>query len=171
MRTRTPAQAAAAASTVTTPGYLVEMLFDTPLRLSSRGDQPFGGHTWTGGRLGKVSGLASDGRGEQSGRIELINSDLAYSALILNEGWAGKGCRVWQFYGDNPADATLVLDGVGDVADIDPDGGVVRLAVAGDGLRVFPGRVIGPGTGFNHLCSPGKKISWGGQTYVIEPAK
>lgn len=171
MRTLTAAQIAATSSTVTTPGYLVELLFDTPLRLSSRGDQSWNGYIWTGGRLGKVSGLASDARGEQKGSIELINSDLAYSALILNEGWAGIGCRVWQFYGDNPADAQLVFDGEGDIADIDPAGGTVRLSVEGEGQRVFPGRVIGPGTGFNHLCSPGKKISWGGQTYIIDPSK
>jgi hypothetical protein len=171
MRTLTAGQIAAASATETTPGYLVELLFDTPLRLSSRDDQSWNGYTWTGGRLGKISGLASDGRAEQKGRIELINSDLAYSALILNEGWADRGCRVWQFYGDNPDDAELVLDGVGDTADIDPDGGIVSLSVVGEGLRRFPGRVIGPGTGFNHLCAPGKKITWGGQTYVIEPAK
>lgn len=171
MRTLTAAQIAATSSTVTTPAYLVELLFNTPLRLSSRGDQSWGGYTWTGGRLGKVSGLASDGRGEQNGRIELINSDLAYSALVLAEGVAERGCRVWKFYGDNPVDAALVLDGVIDGADIAPDR--VSLDVVGESLRTasFPRRFIGAGTGFNHLRPAETKITWGGQTYILERSR
>lgn len=170
MRTLTAAQIAATSSTVTTPGYLVELLFDTALRLSSRGDQSWGGYIWTGGRLGKVSGLTADARGEQKGRIELINSDLAYSALVLTEGVAERGCRVWTFYGDNPTNASLVLDGVIDGADIGPDR--VALEVVGESLRtaMFPRRFIGPGTGFNHLRPTGTKITWGNQTYILERA-
>lgn len=126
-----------------------------------------------GGRLGKVSGIASDGRGDQRGSIELVNSDMAYSALVLNEGWADRPCRVWQFYGDNPVDAELLLDGVGDDADINPTSGRVTLSVVGESLRtaMFPRRVIGRSTGFNHLRPAGSKITWGGQTYILEPGK
>jgi len=168
MRTLTAAQLAATSATVTTPAYLVEMLFVTPLRLSSRGDQSWGGFAWTGGRLGKVSGLASDGRGDQKGKIDLINTDLAYSALVLAEGVAERGCRVWEFYGDNPADAALVLDGVIDGADINPDR--VILAVVGESMRtaMFPRRFIGAGTGFRQLRPAGTKFTWGSQTYIIE---
>jgi hypothetical protein len=167
MRSLTSAQQAAVSATVTTPGYLVEIAFSTVLRLSSRGDQTWGGYTWTGGRLGKTSGLTADARGEQRGRVELINSDLAYSALVLSEGVSDRRCRIWQFYGDNPADATLVLDGVVDDADIAPDR--VTLSIVGESLRtaMFPRRIIGPGTGFNHLRPSGTKITWGGQTYVL----
>jgi hypothetical protein len=173
MKSSTPAQIADTTAPVRTPGYLVELLFSVPLRLSTRGDQSWNGYTWTGGRIGKISGLASDGRGEQKGRIELINSDLAYGALVLNEGWADRGCRVWEFYGNNPADARLVLDGVGDVAEINPDSGRVSLSVVGESLRTaqFPGRVIGRATGFNHLKPAGSKLTWGGQTYILEPGK
>lgn len=167
-RTLTPAQQASVAATVTTPGYLVELGYSTTLRLSSRGDQSWDGYTWTGGRLGKVSGLTSTGGGDQRGRIELVNSDLAYSALVLNEGAADIRCRVWVFYGDNPADASLVLDGVTDGADIAPD--KVGLSVVGESMRTasFPRRIIGPSTGFNHLRPSGTRITWGGQTYVLE---
>lgn len=168
MRTLTAGQIAATTAPVTTPGYLVELSYSTVLRLSSRGDQSWDGYTWTGGRLGKVSGLTSDGRGDQRGRVELINSDLAYSALVLTEGAADIRCRVWVFYGDNPADASLVLDGVTDGADIAPD--AVSLTLVGESIRtaMFPRRFIGPSTGFNHLRPSGTKITWGGQTYIME---
>lgn len=166
--TLTPAQQAATTAPVTQPGYLVELSYSTILRLSTRGDQSWNGYTWSGGRLGKVTGLTSDGRGDQRGRIELINSDLAYSALVLNEGAVDIRCRVWEFYGDNPADAALKLDGVTNGADIAPD--KVSLEVVGESLRtaMFPHRVIGPSTGFHHLRPVGTKITWGGQTYIME---
>jgi hypothetical protein len=169
MRTLTGAQISATSSTVTTPGYFVEINFPTVLRLSTRDSQSWGGYTWTGGRLGRVSGLSSDGKGEQRGRLELINTDLAYSALVLGDGVAERGCRVWTFYGDNPADATLILDGVIDSADeINADR--VVLSVVGESLRTaeFLRRFIGPGTGFNNLRPSGTKVTWDGQVYVLE---
>lgn len=167
-RTLTTEQQSAVTTTVTTPGYLVELGYSTTLRLSSRGDQSWDGNTWMGGRMGKISGLVATGGGDQLGRIELVNSDLAYSALVLNEGATDIRCRVWVFYGDNPADASLLLDGVTDGADIAPD--KVRLNVVGESMRTasFPRRVIGPSTGFNHLRPSGTRITWGGQTYVLE---
>lgn len=167
-RTLTAAQIAATSATVTTPGYLVELGYSAVLRLSTRGDQSWDGYTWIGGRLGKVSGLTSTGGGDQRGKIELINSDLAYSALVLNEGAADIRCRVWAFSGDNPADASLLLDGVTDGADIAPD--KVALNVVGESMRtaMFPRRFIGKSTGFNHLRPSGTKITWGGQTYIFE---
>lgn len=167
MRTLTAGQIASTAATVTTPAYLVEILFTTAIRLSTRGDQSWGGYSWTGGRLGRVSGLTSDGRGDQRGKVELINSDLAYSALVLNEGVADRPCRVWQFYGDNPTDAALIFDGVCDGADIGPDRVSIDLIGSNTKTGIFPRRFIGPSTGFNHLSPRGKKITWGGQTYII----
>lgn len=167
-RTLTTEQQTAVAETVTTPGYLVELGYSVMLRLSSRGDQSWDGYTWTGGRLGKISGLTSTGGGDQRARIDLMNTDLAYSALVLNEGAAGIRCRVWAFFGNNPADASLLLDGVTDGADIAPDR--VAINVVGESMRtaMFPRRTIGPSTGFNHLRPSGTRITWGGQTYVLE---
>ena len=171
MRTLTAEQLAATSSTVTTPGYLVELGFSTPLRYATRGDQSWNGYTWTGGRLGKVSGLQWDGAGQQRGSLELINTDLTFSALILNEGAADRACRIWAFYGDNPDDAQAVFDGVMDTADISPDR--VRLSLVGENNRTLhsPRRFIGAGTGFNHLRPAGTKITWGGQNYILERAE
>lgn len=149
--------------TVTTPGWLVEIVWSTILRLSSRGDQAWAGYSWIGGRLGEV-------KIGQSGSLDIINSDLAYSALVLNEGAADIGCRVWKFYADNPGDddPVLMFDGVLDGADIAGD--KVRLALAQDNSRTLysPRRFIGPGTGFNHLRPAGSRFTWGGQTITLE---
>lgn len=164
MRSLTAATQAETAKTVTTPAFLVEIGWSTPIRLSSRGDQSWNAQTWTGGRLGKVQ------VGDHGGTIELNNSDLAYSALALNEGAADIPVTIWKFYGDNPAtaDPVPIFEGVTDGADLDL--GRVRLSLAQEAARTLysPRRFIGPATGFNHLCPAGTKITWGGQTYILE---
>lgn len=172
-RVLTAATIAETEKTVTTPAYLVEIGFSTILRLSSRNDQSWSGYTWTGGRLGRVSGLNWDGKGQQNGEIAIVNSDLAYSALVLNEGVADRRVRIWKFYGDNPAtlDPVAVFDGVADEASIGPD--AVRLTLVGENTRTLyaPRRFIGPATGFSHLCPAGTKFTWGGQTYILDRGK
>lgn len=173
MRTLSTPTGIAVASTITTPAYLVELGFSAVVRLSSRNDQSWNGQTWLGGRIRKVSGLTQDANGGQSGSLELINTDLVYSALILNEDAADKSCRIWKFYGDNPAlsDPVQVFSGVLNETDIGPD--VVRVSLVGENSRTMfsPRRFIGKGTGFNHLRPTGTKITWGGQVYVLERAK
>lgn len=167
MRSLSTVTDAATQATVTTPAYLVEIVWSTIIRLSTRGDQSWGGQAWSGGRLGKVQ------PGADRGRIELINSDLAYSALVLNEGAADIGCRVWAFYGDNPAvdDPVLVFDGVTDGADIAPDRVTLTLAPERARTLYSPRRFIGPATGFNHLRPSGSRLTWGGQTITLERAR
>lgn len=170
MRALTSAINTATSTTVTTPAYLVEIGFSVVLRLSSRNDQSWGGQTWTGGRIGKVSGLSWDGKGQQSGALEIINSDLAYSALVLNEGVADRPVRIWKFYGDNPAasDPVAVFDGVADEAEISQDR--VRITLAGENAQTLssPRRFIGAATGFNHLAPAGTKITWNNEIYTLE---
>ena len=166
MRTLSTPTQTETAKLITTPAFFVELVFSTILRLSSRGDQSWGSQTWVGGRLGKLQ--VGD-----KGRIEIINTDLAYSALVLNEGASDIGCRVWKFYGDDPAsdDPVLVFDGVTDGADIRND--VVMLKLLAHGNRAFysPRRFIGPATGFNHLRPSGTTMTWGGQTFTLERRK
>lgn len=168
MRTLTPAQTTAVSQTVTTPAYLVEIEFSVVLRLSTRGDQSWDGETWVGGRLGKISGLGWSGSGVGAGSLDIINTDLAFSALVLNEGVADRKCKVWMFYGDNPVDAQPVFDGVIDGADITPNH--VKLTLVGENVKTMssPRRYIGQGTGFNHLRPAGTRMTWGGQVYVLE---
>lgn len=150
------------AKRITTPGYLVQMDFDTPLRLSTRGDQSYGGYSWTGGRLGEVK-ISADG-----GQIEMMNSDLAAGALILNEGAADRAISVWAFYADNPEDVVQVFAGVGDSSEVAGDRVRVKLVAENRRTLYSPRRFIGAATGFNRLIPAGTRISWGGQTYILE---
>lgn len=163
-KTLTATLTTATAQTVTQPGYLVELAFAVPLRLSTRGDQAWNGLPWTGGRLGKVR--ATDG----GGTVEIINTDLAAGALALNEGVADMPIRVWAFHTDNPdlADVVPVFDGVGDGVEIGDN--IIRIKLAADGRRTSysPRRFVNAAAGFNHLLPAGSRISWGGEVFVLE---
>lgn len=152
----------AAAQRITRPGYLVLIEFSTPLRLSSRNDQSYAGYTWTGGRLGKVDA------GEGGGSIELMNGDLAMSALVLNEGMADRPVTVWEFHADNPADAVRIFSGVGDSSEIGKDRVKVRLAPENRRTMYSPRRFINKASGFNTLAPAGTRIVWGGQAFILE---
>jgi len=170
MITLTAATEAETQKSITTPAYFVQIDFSSVIRLSSRGDQSWNGEAWAGGRLGKISGLSWDGKGTQSGSMEIINTDLAYSSLVLNEGVADRTVKIWKFYGDTPAtaDPVAVFDGVADEADIDADR--VRILLSSSKTKTLhaPRRFIGAATGFNHLAPAGTRISWGGQVFVLE---
>lgn len=170
MRTLSAPTDTATQATITTPAYFVRLGFSTVVRLSSRGDQSWDSQTWTGGRLGKIGGLSWDGKGGQRGTLEIINTDIVYSALVLNEGVADRTAEIWKFYGDNPAlsDPVKVFDGVMDEADIGAD--FVRITLIGENARTLysPRRFIGPATGFNHLSPAGRKITWGGQPIELK---
>lgn len=150
------------AKRITSPGYLVELDFSTPLRLSTRGDQSYDGKIWTAGRLGEVK-VSADG-----GQIEIMNGDLAASALILNEGATDRAISIWKFYADNPADVVQVFAGVCDSSEIGPDRVRIRLVAENRRTLYSPRRFIGQATGFNHLLPAGTRITWGGETYVLE---
>lgn len=163
-KTLSPALAAATSAFCTTPGWLVEIVWDDTAtsRLSSRGDQTFDGQVFAGGRLGKV---AVD---EAGGSLELMNGDLAAAALVLNKD-TGVPCRIWKFYTDNPAPAEVDLrfEGVTDAIDMsNPDR--VRVDLVAD--TQVSQRTISPATGFNHLSPVGRTITWGVQTFTLERA-
>ena len=68
---------------VTQPGYLVEIGFETPLRLSSRGDVAVLGNDWTAWDV-RVAGMAHDGaRPATSGSLTLGDHDQSITALVL----------------------------------------------------------------------------------------
>lgn len=155
---------ASVAQTVTTPAFLIQIDFSTVLRLSSRGDQSWDGNLWTGGRLGKIQ-ASSDG-----GQVEIMNSDLAAGALVLNEGISDRPISIWQFYGDNPdlADAVQIFSGVGDSAEIAHDRIRIKLTAGNRRTLYSPRRFINSVSGFNNLLPAGTRITWGGETFTLE---
>lgn len=170
-RTLTTATQAASESKYSDAAFLLEIHFSTVLRLSSRGTQSWGGYTWTGGRIIKVGGLKWDGKGKHSGFVDLLDVDMPYTALILNEGVAGRLVRAWQFYGDNPAlaDPVEVFYGEGDEADMS-NPAFAHITLVGKTPDSSPRRVIGPATGLNHVTVAGTSLTWGGQTIKLGSA-
>lgn len=154
--------------TVTRPGYLVEIAFSTPLRLSTMGDVTFNSQAWSAADV-QVRGLSADGQGGQGGSLLFGNTWDDYGALVLNEGIADRAIQVWACYAGAPGDSVQIFDGVGDDADWDDAGRLtIRLAQSAVRSAFWPRTRINAAAGFNHLIPAGSKITVAGQTYILE---
>lgn len=165
MITLPSALASAVAQTITRPGYLVEIGFSTPVRLSTLGDVSWGGHTWQAGYKIDIQGL-----GRSLGatpRLSLGNNDLSFGALVLNEGAADKAVRIYAIDAGAPADAVAVFDGIADAAEI---GDLVIFTLAQRHAKTLdaPRKFIGPSIGLNHLRPANSRITLGAATYVLQ---
>lgn len=150
--------AAAIALPVTSPGYLVYLGFDTALRHSTRDTLSWGGFSWTG-----MLGTSVPSVGEQQATIELQNSDLTASALVLNTTLADKSCQIYKLYN---GDAVLLFDGFLDGCEI---GDRVKLtAKALTSARRVPSQYI-TYPAFRWLTPPGTAVKWGAQTVTLSP--
>lgn len=162
------------AAAVTRPGYLVEIMFTSPVRVSSRGAFAWDGRDWTAWDLA-IAGLGVDGGASSlDGSVTLGNADYSIGALVLAEGVSGRAVKVWKFYGETPAadDPVLLFSGVGNNATINPTRGTVQITLqqsAGKTLYA-PRTYIGRAAGFNHLPARGTLITWNGETFRLEPA-
>jgi hypothetical protein len=156
---------------VVAPGYLVEIAFGTPLRLSSRGTLSWSGSAWTAWDV-RVQGLGiSAGQSSGAGSLSIGNADYSVSALVLGEGIANRVVNVWAFYTESPAtaDPVHVFAGVADDAQIDPTRGVVTVSLVQTNARALfaPRLYITPESGFSHLPAPSTVIDWDGERYVL----
>ncbi len=169
MRTLSSALNTEVAKTVTSPGYLVEIMFAMPVRLSSRGTLTWNGLNWQAADF-RVSGLAWDAAGEQTGRLDLGNTDLTYSSLVLAEGVAERAIRIWKFYGAAPgaSDTVQIFNGVGDEAEIMHRHVSIGLTTEASGTALSPREFIGQASGFNWVPASGTIIPWAGENYRLE---
>ena len=172
MRTLASTLLDALAQPVTQPGYLVEILFATPFRVSSRGNINWGGNSW-GAFDFKVSGLGVDGStSSQSGSLTFGNDDHLMSALVLNEGVAGRTIHVWKFSGEAPEDADPIniFSGIGDDVQGNPSQGELTINLTQEGAQTLfcPRRRITADQGFNFLPPAGTLIVWNTETYQLE---
>lgn len=156
------------ANAATTPAYFVEILFSTPLRLSSRETLTWSGNSWLAWDV-RVAGLNADAASSTvDGRLTLGDADNTLAALVLGEGIADRVINVWKFYGSVPAaaDPVQVFAGVGDEADINPDDGQVTIGLVQRGGTTLysPRRYITRAEGFNFLPATGSLLSWNGET-------
>lgn len=169
MKTLSAALAAELALTITRPGYLVEIGFASPVRLSTMGDITWSGTTWLAADV-KVSGISQDGKGANKAALALGNTDSTFGALVLNEGIADRPIRIWAIYAGATAtpDAVQVFDGVGDGADISPDKVAVTLVEQSNMTLSAPRRFISKATGFSSLQPAGTKIAFNGELFILE---
>ena len=175
MRTLTAAVTTATTGPVTAPGYFVEILFSTPLRLSSRGTISWGGNPWTGWDV-RPSGLVANA--EQSttrGSLVLGNTDYSIGSLVMNQDIVDRAIRIWKFYGSSPAaaDPVEVFSGVGSDFLLDPTQGTctISLQQAGGRSQFSPRRYITAEQGFSFLPSTGTIIHWNGETFILEASR
>lgn len=172
MRTLTTAMQDGVDAAVTLPGFFIEILFSSPLRVSTRGEMDWNGSTWV--ELGaQVTGLSEDGtQSSQSASASFEDDDQTMSALVLGEGVAGRSVRIWKFYGDSPdaADPVQRFDGVCDTASGDPESGRVSISFVqpADKVLYSPRRRVTREQGFSVLPPKGTLIRWGGQQFKLE---
>ena len=174
-RTLTGTVTTAVGAAVTRPGYLVQIDFTSPLRLSSRGDVSWNSLSWGAWDV-RITGLAIDGAASaQDGSLVLGNTDYTVGALVLGEGIAGRAVNVWKIYGETPAltDPVLVFSGVADGAAINPDGGDVTIGLqqAGGVTLYCPRTYINRASGFSWIPADGTLIQWNGETFRLSREK
>lgn len=171
-KTISTALATEIAKPVTSPGYLVEINFSTPFRISSRGDINWDGKVWITWGF-DVQNLDTDAaRSSLQGSLNLLNTDLSLSTLVLNEGIADRSIKIWQFYGETPGlfDPQPYFFGAGDEAAIDPTSGrcTITLMQSGGVTLYAPRSYITREAGFNFLPAVGTIIHWGGEQFRLE---
>ncbi len=166
MKTLTPALLAELALSVTRPGYLIELGYSTTLRLSTMGDISYGSYNWAAADA-KLSGIGADGKGSNTARLALGNTDGAYGALVLNEGAADIACTIYACYAGAPTDAVQLFAGVTDGADISEHTVTLTLSAQRNKTLYCPRVFISKPT-FNYLQPAGSKIVWGAETFVLE---
>lgn len=174
MRELSTGMAAAIAAPVTQPGYLIELLYSTPVRLCSRGDLTVLGNDWADYPF-SLSGIDVDAvTPTQQGRISFGNADLMVSTLVLGpEGISDITINIWKFYGDAPddADPLLIFSGVGGEATIDTANFKVDVSLrqAADRVQFAPNDYITVEAGFSLLPPAGKVLTFGKTEYTLQP--
>ena len=163
----------AAGSVVTQPGYLVEMLFNPPFRVSSRGNLSALGNDWVSWGV-TLTGIGIGLQDiTQTGSMQLSNTGTEISALALGQKFDDIGVNIWAFYGDatNDDDPALIFAGVGGAFTIGTDGKVtVQLARRGSRTLFSPRHYMTPQQGFNFLPAAGTKVNWGNEIFVMQSA-
>lgn len=158
-----------AGKAITTPIFIAEIVFATPLRLSSRGEITWNGQTWTANGF-RLDGPRPAAGGALTGRIILPNFDRAISNLIRTEGTFGKPCRIWQLFGAGPhaiEDAEQIFDGELDAVPEMGDWVTVDIHSTGRLQQTSPRLFFAPPV-FNHSPAPGTVIVWEGERIEIQ---
>lgn len=146
---------------VTRPVWLLELLYSTPIRLSSREDV-----TEYEGKTFEPATMRVEYNGDTA-NVRFFDQDLKYSPIMVAEG-QGQDAILHKVYGDPPfADgaAEIYLDGEIGPSTID-DFINVRLLASGPG--VAPRYRATAELGLNHLPASGTEIQTRAGTFILE---
>jgi hypothetical protein len=88
------------AKVITSPVYLVEMNFATPVRYSSMSQVTYLTFTWLAADM--------DVRMSDSPTLSILNESLSLGTTILSEGTAGKTVKIYSYYNTH---GTLLFSG------------------------------------------------------------
>jgi hypothetical protein len=168
MRTLSSALITELGLTLTRPGYLIQLGYSTPLRISTLGDITWNGFAWSSYDA-RISGLSSDGKGANSAQLMVGNTDKAIGAVVLTEGASDIAVAIWAIYAGATAtaDAVQVFSGVVDGADISAD--KVNLILMAQANRTLhsPRVFINKAAGFNYLLPAGTRINFGVDNWTL----
>lgn len=163
------------ADDVTTPGFLVEIAFAEPLKMSTRGTLDWGGSTWIGWPMELSSVVFDTATIGIGGTLNVGDFNGTLSALIMTEGIRDREIAVHKFYGDAPEadEAITMYAGVCDGAQISWRDGRVAIRVVQEGARTTyaPRRFITEDGGFHFLPADGTVFAWNRETYILEREK
>ena len=156
-------------ATVTSPTYLVELGFSTLLRLSTGATVTWNGATWMAADL-QVAGITERSGGVLEAELVFGNAENEISAIVLGEGVRERPVTIWLIYGEAPYDPDDAVQLFAGVVDSVPAIGyptriqaISRGAGASRTPRVPLALIMGA-----DIAAPGERITWGGETYVLE---
>jgi hypothetical protein len=161
-----------AAKAKTAPGYLLEIGFTSPLRLSSRADVTWNGNIWITWGF-SVEGMQTDGTSSDvQGSITLSNTDNSIGTLLLQQGIADRSIKLWKFYGTAPGrfDPLPIISAAGNGATFMKNLTQVRITLMASGGRSLysPRLYCTRENGFSILPPRGTIIAWNGEQFTLE---
>jgi hypothetical protein len=109
--------------TITHPGFLLEIGFDSPLRISSRGLKTWDGKTWkpmsfldSKTTAAVIGTFEERGESTMEGQVQINTTNREFSIQCRVEKVVGREIRIWILDGDDPdpafEDPLLVFDGL-----------------------------------------------------------
>lgn len=154
----------------TFPFFLVEIDFDTPVRLSSGPAATYDSNDYVEGRV-VVSNLRWSTGGEQQASLLILDdTSYTYSKLVQEEKVAERRCRIWRVLLDSGVLSTpkLVVDGFCDSPALGDNGVSMQVRTTDLTTRHVPFRRCSKAEGFNHLPRFGEVLIWEGERLVFE---
>lgn len=139
----------------TSPGYLIEINFPSPLRCSTRGTVAALGHVWISTSV-QVEGITFNVAAAQKGKLTFFDPDGSIGSLLSHHGLADREIVIYHFDAEAIDHPVCVFVGSGGRVSGDSKGKIVIEIASLTGRTTYlPRRYIAPEFGFNHIVPDG----------------